>query len=96
LKFACRLAIGGNFLWLWPVSALDTTCLSSAVVTPQVKGRQTGVVIGSEWKRQEPLEGSKTVVAKASYLSFCSLMATATDGGVAGRLRRSNISPIAL
>ena len=38
------------------------------------------VVIRSEWKRQEPLVCSKDVVAKASYLSFCSLMATATDG----------------
>jgi hypothetical protein len=95
LELECRLVIGGNFLW--PVFRARYSRASPALfVTPQFKCRQTGVIIGGEWKRQEPLADSQDVVAKTSYISTCSLMATATDGGVAVRLRRSNISPIAL
>jgi hypothetical protein len=80
--------IGGNLQW--PVLRAKYNRASPALfVTPQFKGRQTGVVIGSEWKRQEWSADGQDVVAKASYISICSQMVKGTSCRVATRFARA-------
>jgi hypothetical protein len=88
LELECRLVIGGNLQW--PVLRAKYNRASPALfVTPQFKGRQTGVVIGSEWKRQEWSPDGQDVVAKASYISICSQMVKGTSCRGATRLARA-------
>jgi hypothetical protein len=74
-------------------SAPETTVLSSAVVTPELRLRQMGLVACGEWKPQLRLTTPKTSHPKQQHL-FALL--TAKDDGMAARLHRPIFSPIAV